>query len=637
MATAVATARSPEAMAIISPGRPFRATALWQQMVLAFNKHIPLKRHRYHLKSYDYCFTGREMIDWLFEYLIRNPNFGKDITRQQAVLVASKLLNQGIVVTVRLGSNLHGDEQSVHDDNHLYRLDRAQHDSLHAATSRKKKMSRDIEVEPVQPYNSIPPLPHYPNNEENNSTIPHNYPLQDVSNQKPESSSTNLKNASDYHSKSHRIRATSSCTQSNHPKRSHISSVIIKRFHKTEKSNPSQVVEVKSDKIEQSAAQAPLPEGPLPVSSHPLPSSSSSSSAALSQPRKYNYEDLEHVHLPKATLQQIWRNAITNRLSNILNLRSIDDLIRDPEAIDGQLITKNVKQTIKPRPIQQSDYYIGEIKNDDIPYWVRSAMNCLANWPNGKVMGEKRELPIHSGYHVELLSTIGSYFANLDGPLLTHSLFELYATILDLLSASQPTAKEALQLALLLLPTKNRQHLKILLQFMSKTDKNESLSIGNEINSKREMILLTFSKNIFSSVTPTRHELHVSARLVTYLLDHYTSLFEIPARLKIIVGKQIKAAKIKEREKPKEVVYCDRISPDQYKTHGSAATRQSLKSLLMHIYNNNNMDTRTKKSRLKQFQKMYPEIYIESFPDSNLQYPKELSLHRKRKNSLFQL
>lgn len=59
---------------------------------------------------------------------------------------------------------------------------------------------------------------------------------------------------------------------------------------------------------------------------------------------------------------------------------------------------------------------------------------------------------------------------------------------LDLLSASQPTAKEALQLAALLLPPKNRQHLQILLQFMSKADKNELLSIGNEINSKREVV-----------------------------------------------------------------------------------------------------------------------------------------------------
>ena len=48
------------------------------------------------------------------------------------------------------------------------------------------------------------------------------------------------------------------------------------------------------------------------------------------------------------------------------------------------------------------------------------------------------------------------------------------------------------------------------------------------------------------------------------------------------------------------MVYCDRISVDQYKKQGNVTTQQSLKSLLMHIYNNNTLDTKTKKAKLKQ-------------------------------------
>ena len=62
-------------------------------------------------------------------------------------------------------------------------------------------------------------------------------------------------------------------------------------------------------------------------------------------------------------------------------MTNVEELITNPKMIEGEIITKNVKSVIRPPPSkpQQPDYYIGEITNDDVPYWVRSAMSCLAN------------------------------------------------------------------------------------------------------------------------------------------------------------------------------------------------------------------------------------------------------------------
>lgn len=300
----------------------------WQQIVQSFHKHIPLKRHRYHLKTYEYCFTGREMINWLHNYLTYNPNFGSDVSRQQAVLVACKFLNQEVVLPVRSGSALHFDEASIHDDHTLYRLNRSHYDSTYGTIARKKKMSRDVAVDPIQSYNIIPPSTNHRHDLVQNGTLK-SYPLQDVSNQKPSHTinSADNKSTSQYPLKSHRIRATSSCTQQDAPtKKSYISSVIIKRFNKLEKSHPPQVdyeemPQTSTDRHTTTQTLA-LPTSSKPSSSQPS-SSLSSSSAAQSQPKKYNYEDLVHIHLAKTTLQQIWKSAVIKRLVIELSITTI--------------------------------------------------------------------------------------------------------------------------------------------------------------------------------------------------------------------------------------------------------------------------------------------------------------------------
>lgn len=66
----------------IAPG-PYRATKLWNGIVRKFREEMQCKKHRRHFKAYTQCFTASDATDFLHEILKRNPNLGKDVTRQQ--------------------------------------------------------------------------------------------------------------------------------------------------------------------------------------------------------------------------------------------------------------------------------------------------------------------------------------------------------------------------------------------------------------------------------------------------------------------------------------------------------------------------------------------------------------------------
>ena len=90
---------------IITPG-PYRATKLWRSLVRNFTTDMPVKTHSTHLglKIYESSFTGAEAIDYLNDYLIKNPNYGSSVTREQTSLLLKKLVEQKIILPITSSS-----------------------------------------------------------------------------------------------------------------------------------------------------------------------------------------------------------------------------------------------------------------------------------------------------------------------------------------------------------------------------------------------------------------------------------------------------------------------------------------------------------------------------------------------------
>ncbi|KAK2499410.1 hypothetical protein MC885_000670 [Smutsia gigantea] len=101
----------------VPPG-PYRATKLWNEVTTSFRAGMPLRKHRQHFKKYGNCFTAGEAVDWLYDLLRNNSNFGPEVTRQQTIQLLRKFLKNHVIEDIkgRWGS------ENFDDNSQLFRF-----------------------------------------------------------------------------------------------------------------------------------------------------------------------------------------------------------------------------------------------------------------------------------------------------------------------------------------------------------------------------------------------------------------------------------------------------------------------------------------------------------------------------------
>ena len=62
-----------------------------------FEVGVRLKRKRWRMKYYNDCFSGSEAIDWMYEYLKTNPNYGYNVARDQAERLCQSFLKRNVI------------------------------------------------------------------------------------------------------------------------------------------------------------------------------------------------------------------------------------------------------------------------------------------------------------------------------------------------------------------------------------------------------------------------------------------------------------------------------------------------------------------------------------------------------------
>ncbi|XP_045691409.1 DEP domain-containing protein 1A isoform X2 [Phyllostomus hastatus] len=101
----------------VPPG-PYRATKLWNEVTTSFRNGMPLRKHRQHFRKYGNCFTAGEAVDWLYDLLRNNSNFGPEVTRQQTIQLLRKFLKNHVIEDIkgRWGS------ENLYDNSQLFRF-----------------------------------------------------------------------------------------------------------------------------------------------------------------------------------------------------------------------------------------------------------------------------------------------------------------------------------------------------------------------------------------------------------------------------------------------------------------------------------------------------------------------------------
>ncbi|CAN9514095.1 unnamed protein product [Ophioblennius macclurei] len=308
-------------------------------------------------------------------------------------------------------------------------------------------------------------------------------------------------------------------------------------------------------------------------------------------------------------VDHIWKTMTISHLQRALGLQTLDGVL-NPAHVNGKHIVHNVFS------VNKTGIVVLENKAEDMPYWVISAMKCLANWPNGN---DSRQ-PVYPGFERDVLKTVADYFQRLKEPLLTFHLYEVFVNILSLLPEREAAA-EALQLSCLLLPPPNRRRLQLLLRLMARVCQNVLLPPLNDSIATRTLMVQMFSQCVLGSADDMDLDELLATKLVTFMMEHHNNISQVPVKLRHQVEEHLshlKRAQIKyagtDSDFSASPAFCKQIRRVECEEQKVIGTQTPLQQLLEGLIADKELPAKDKRKRLKQFQKSYPEVYHSRFP-----------------------
>ncbi|XP_006816189.1 DEP domain-containing protein 1B-like isoform X2 [Saccoglossus kowalevskii] len=304
-------------------------------------------------------------------------------------------------------------------------------------------------------------------------------------------------------------------------------------------------------------------------------------------------------------IEDAWKTMTLASLQKILGLSTLEELISS-EKIIAKHVIHNANNVNKNGIVTLLN------KEEDLPYWVLSAMRCLANWPNRLDDG----LPSYPGFERDVFKSVTDYFQSLPEPLLTYEYYDLFTNVLGLYATDSSCAQDALQLCCMMLPPSNRKKLHLLLRMMSKMENNEELNLVDGI-STRQLVLQTFSRCILSCMQEVGLDEILAMRLVTYMMDNYIEILKVPEQLRNDVEQRIaylRRGKIKYSDEENAYAYCEQVSKEEYEKQKLSNSQDAIAELLEGIIKDRQMPVKEKRKKLRQFQRAYPNIYAKRLP-----------------------
>uniref|UniRef100_A0A8C5EKY0 DEP domain-containing protein 1B-like n=1 Tax=Gouania willdenowi TaxID=441366 RepID=A0A8C5EKY0_GOUWI len=316
-------------------------------------------------------------------------------------------------------------------------------------------------------------------------------------------------------------------------------------------------------------------------------------------------------------VDQVWKSMTIAHLQSALGLETLEGVL-NPVHVNGKHIVHNVFI------VNKTGIVVLENKAEDMPYWVVSAMKCLANWPNGN----DSKQPAYPGFERDVLKTVADYFQRLKEPLLTFHLYDVFVNILSLLQV-QDMATEALQVSCLLLPPPNRRRLQLLLRLMARVCQNVHLPPLNDTIATRTLMVQMFSHCVLGSPDEMDLDELLATKLVTFMMEHHSTIFQVPNKLRRQVEEHmshLKRAQIKyagsDTDFSASPAFCKQISRVECEEQKVIGTQTPLEELLDGLIADKELPIKDKRKRLKQVRtqrvnlvkKILCPSYLLSFP-----------------------
>ncbi|XP_075901590.1 DEP domain-containing protein 1A isoform X2 [Nelusetta ayraudi] len=196
---------------------------------------------------------------------------------------------------------------------------------------------------------------------------------------------------------------------------------------------------------------------------------------------------------------------------------------------------------------------------------------------------------------------------------------------------SEAVAVEALQLCTLLLPPTSRRKLQLLMRMMSRISQNVDMPRLHTAIGTRTLMIHTFSGCVLGSAVECDLDELLATRLVSFLMDHQQSILSVPEYLLNAINSHVRYLRsvqvpvngdlgtrdVDPACTPLPIhTFCSQISSTEFEQQKLAASQKAMEELLEMLVTDQSISQKERHKKLKQFQKLYPEIYRRRFPPS---------------------
>lgn len=642
---------SEQNVVLFSDEKPFRATRMWNGLVKDFKAGVRLKKKRWRLKYYHDCFSGSEALAWMHEYLKLNPNYGSNVTRTQAQQLCQKFLQQNVFEAVLPEPGCQT-IKPVFEESRLYsyvkkkevrRLKASHHDSKEnerptksqSKTNTASTSKAPLSLKRKSSFSGIIQRRRKPFGERGLQ----NMAEERICNVKMSKKPFNTRNKQVSSEEVNPLIFENSIVKPL-PVKSHHGHGQLHTCSKTGIKGMGGLSRKWKSDFDLSSirnSESDIPSGASVTEVIGVTNCASNCEAVtlpetLRSNEPCSNESVELIRPSAKTsseskslqgeFNELWMEVCLERLQYALNVNSLEEIL-DFDSLSWVNVMENVKSD--SRQVIES-----------VPKWLVSAMKCLIHWP-GNSADSLGTGPDYSGFENDVFKTICEYFQLIPEPLLPPCFLEVFTKISGLATKCKLSAIRALQYTLLLLKKDQKQQLQLLLRFMIKISKNHLLNLGNDLPT-RELVIQTFVPCIFSGKKNPGLTEVLGIRITSFVMDNYCEVFKVPDGLQFEVEQQIAFHRQRGQDNVKRqgvlrsgaVAFCKRVTSQEYEEQKRLGTQRFLTDLLDSIVNDEKINEKERKKKIKQFQKTYPEIYFSRYPGDGLSMMSQQPVERLR-------
>uniref|UniRef100_A0A914VSJ9 DEP domain-containing protein n=1 Tax=Plectus sambesii TaxID=2011161 RepID=A0A914VSJ9_9BILA len=389
----------------------FKATMMWNEILCAFCKDMPVKKHRRQLKSFENTFTGSEGVDFLLRQLADRNDFNgenRTISRLNAVALLNKFYLQGVFEIVRPT-----EKSGFRDDNTLYKFVMkptslapllAHNRGVLQRRSTFNQQDR-LEVKPIKSRGPVTPIK-YRKLESPTQAWMQPQSCEDAMDDRPKTPLNRRLSAS-------------------HGALSSLKDDELYKFGRPMQCISQQTLSSAADSTETLIDFNPKEKGGEESIDERDEMSEKEHAGPSSKVRSLTEVRLVCRLLGDAEVANIWKSALTSRLETLLKTERLDSFLCD--SFEGKDVKWNSEQIGKSGIVRQNFD-----RKDEPPRWVLLAMRCLTRWPfENHVVTLPATYP---GFERDVFTNVCHYFAQELTPLLSD---EMAVGLLDVIRHCQ--------------------------------------------------------------------------------------------------------------------------------------------------------------------------------------------------------